>query len=169
MKEKSVLPYDDWIQQALCGVVKRALSYASKNELPSGHHFYITFQTGVAGVKVPKSMAEAHPNEMTIVLQHQFENLVIEEKFFSVTLFFDGVPTELVISFDSVISFADPSVNFGLQLQLAKVDSLDEPAEEQLIVKKHQKRESLKQKAKKKNEEKNNGEVVTLDNYRKKR
>jgi len=116
------LRYDVWIEEALRRVIERALNLAADQGLPGDHHFYITFKTGGDGVQVPSYLRAEHPDEMTIVLQHQFENLLVEHDGFAVTLRFKGKPEQLVIPYSAITSFADPSVNFGLQLKTVAMD-----------------------------------------------
>jgi len=110
--------YDAWIEEALRGVIRRSLAYASENGLPGEHHFYLTFRTEANGVEVPAYLKAEHAEEMTIILQHQFEELIVNEDAFWVTLRFNGKPERLRIPFDAMVSFADPSVNFGLQMKM---------------------------------------------------
>ena len=119
--------YDAWIEEALSGVIRRALTYASENGLPGDHHFYLTFRTdeGADGVEVPAYLRAEHPEEMTIVLQHQFDELIVNEDAVWVTLRFNGKPERLRIPFEAMISFADPSVNFGLQLKMSSEPEQD--------------------------------------------
>ena len=95
--EPEQLCYDIWIEEALRRVIERALTFATKQGLPGDHHFYITFRTNSEGIDIPPYLRIEHPDEMTIVLQHQFENLTIDEEGFSVTLRFKGKPEKLVI------------------------------------------------------------------------
>ena len=111
--------YDAWIEEALRGVIRRSLTNASENGLPGEHHFYLTFRTEANGVEVPPYLRDEHPDEMTIVLQHEFDELIVNEDAVWVTLKFNGKPERLRIPFDAMISFADPSVNFGLQLKMS--------------------------------------------------
>ena len=85
--------------------------------LPGGHHFYITFQTRHPGVSIPKHLAERFPDEMTIVIQHRFWDLKVEDRQFSVGLSFSGVPTTLTVPFAAVTDFVDPAVDFSLKFQ----------------------------------------------------
>ena len=111
--------YDTWIEDALRSVIRRALDFAADKGLPGDHHFYITFRTDADGIEVPAYLKAENPEELTIVLQHQFEDLVVNEDALWVTLRFNGKPERLRVPFDAVVSFADPSVNFGLQLKMA--------------------------------------------------
>ncbi|MEX0921888.1 MAG: ClpXP protease specificity-enhancing factor SspB [Rhodovibrionaceae bacterium] len=126
------LRYDLMVEDALRGVVKAALKEAAQGGLSGEHHFYITFKTGHAGVDIPQTLRERYPDEMTIVLQHQFWDLIVEEERFSVTLSFDGKADPLRIPFDSVVAFADPSVKFGLQFgQDGELEGVDDSGMEE--------------------------------------
>jgi hypothetical protein len=113
-----VIRYDLLVQDAMRGVVRKVLSDASKNGLPGEHHFYITFRTGARGVKLSNRMKERFPEEMTIVLQFQFWDLAVTESAFEVGLSFGNVPEKLVIPFDAIVGFSDPSVDFGLKITM---------------------------------------------------
>jgi len=120
--DDEALRYDLWIEEALRQVIHRALELTAVEGLHGDHHFYITFRTGAPGVEVPPYLRAQHPDEMTIVLQHQFDDLTVEGEGFSVVLRFNGKPEKLEIPFEAVTSFADPSVNFGLQLKTVDMD-----------------------------------------------
>ncbi|HWK36444.1 SspB family protein [Sphingomonas sp.] len=125
----SLIPYDEIVQEALRAVVGRVLgSIASSGELPGEHHFYITFKTQAAGVDIPKRLVERFPDEMTIVIQHRFWDLKVDDKGFSVGLSFNQVPSSLVIPFAAITGFHDPAVNFELRFQ-ALEDEDGEPHE----------------------------------------
>ena len=111
--------YDTWIEEALRGVIRRSLNYVVEHGLPGDHHFYLTYRTDADGIEIPAYLKAEHPEEMTIVLQHQFDDLVVNEDAVWVTLGFNEKPERLRIPFDAMISFADPSVNFGLQLKMS--------------------------------------------------
>lgn len=114
---ETALPYEQWIEDALRGVVRRALDHTVRHGLIGDHHFFITFTTTAPGVVLNKELLARYPQEMTIVLQHQFDDLVVDETGFGVTLRFGGRPTRLSIPYAAITAFGDPSVNFGLQLQ----------------------------------------------------
>ena len=159
------LCYDVWIEDALRTVIKRTISYVSENGLPGEHHFYITFRTTDDKVIMPDYLRADHPEEMTIVLQYQYDSLDVDDDAIYATLRFNGKPETMIIPLSSIVSFADPSVNFGLQLKVANLDDdaddldpdevqdldVDQPAEDT-----------------KKDGEKTTGEVITLDAFRKK-
>lgn len=111
--------YDIWIEDALKSVIRRSLDYAAENGLPGDHHFYLTYRTEAEGVELPGYLKADNQEEMTIVLQHQFDELVVNEDAVWVTLRFKGKAERLRIPFDAMVSFADPSVNFSLQLKMA--------------------------------------------------
>lgn len=118
----SELPYDRWLEEALRGVIRRALAHAAEEGLPGAHHFYLTFLTAADGVELPSELRAKYPDEMTIVLQHQFWDLSVEDDRFAVTLKFRGRPSRLVIPLAAISAFGDPSVNFGLQLKTSRSD-----------------------------------------------
>jgi hypothetical protein len=113
-----MIRYDLLVQEALCGVVKKVLSEAARDGLPGDHHFYITFRTQAPGVRLSNRMREQYPEEMTIILQHQFEDLSVTDHAFEVGLSFRGIPEMLLIPFDALTGFFDPSVQFGLKFEL---------------------------------------------------
>lgn len=110
-----MIDYQNLIQNALLGVVRDILKQVEENGLNGDNYFYITFQTNTNGVIIPSFLKEKYPTEMTIVLQHQFENLSVSQNGFSVDLSFQGKPQTISIPFKSILVFADPSVNFSLQ------------------------------------------------------
>lgn len=114
---EDALRYDKMVEDALRGVVRDALTQTAENGLFGDHHFYITFRTRAPGVNVANHILARHPDEMTIVLQHQFWGLEVDEAGFAVTLSFSGVSERLVIPFTAITGFADPSAKFGLQFQ----------------------------------------------------
>jgi hypothetical protein len=109
--------YDLLAQQALRGVVRTVLSDIAGKGVPGEHHFYITFDTGADGVRISPRLREKYPKEMTIVLQHQFWDLVVTDAAFEVGLSFSGVAERLLVPFNAIKSFFDPSVKFGLQFE----------------------------------------------------
>jgi uncharacterized protein len=109
--------YDILAQEALRGVVRQVLLDSAKNGLPGEHHFYISFNTRAEGVRLSPRLLAQYPEEMTVVLQHQFWDLVVSETGFEVGLTFGGIPERLVVPFAAVKGFFDPSVQFGLQFE----------------------------------------------------
>ena len=131
-RPESLLPYETWTEDAMRQVVVHALSHAAANGLPGEHHFYITFRTDYPGSVVPSRLRAQYPQEMTIVLQHQFWNLRVNEAAgeMSVGLSFGGVPSELHIPLAAITGFADPYVRFGLQFRAPAPPPAAEPEPE---------------------------------------
>ena len=109
--------YDVLARDALRGVLRRVLTDAAEHGLPGEHHFFITFLSTADGVKLSPRLLAQYPEEMTIILQHQFWDLVVTEDRFEVGLSFGGIPERLVVPFAAIKSFLDPSVQFGLQFE----------------------------------------------------
>jgi hypothetical protein len=128
--------YDLLTQQALRAVVRRVLSDVAKvGSLPGEHHFYVTFDTRMPGVKLSARMREQYPEEMTVVLQHQFWDLAVSDTHFEVALSFNGVAEKLVVPLETIKGFFDPSVQFGLQFEtLAEAPADAVPAETLALV-----------------------------------
>jgi hypothetical protein len=119
--------YDLLAQEALRGLVRKVLIDVARDGLPGDHHFYIKFDTRAQGVRISQRLRERFPEEMTIVLQHQFWDLAVTEHTFEVGLSFSGVPERLLVPFGALKGFFDPSVNFGLEFEV-----LATPAEPRL-------------------------------------
>jgi len=115
---EDLIRYDILAQEALRSVVKKVLQEVARTGLPGEHHFYITFDTRHAGVRMSSRMLDKYPEEMTIVVQHQFWDLEATDHGFSIGLSFDNVPEALSIPFSAVRGFFDPSVQFGLQFEI---------------------------------------------------
>lgn len=127
----SLIPYDEIVQDALRAVVGRVLSQVVGYEsLPGDHHFYITFKTQAPGVAIPAHLTAKFPDEMTIVLQNRFWDLIVDDNYFSVGLSFNQTPSKLTIPYAAITAFVDPSVDFGLQFQVSEFDVDPEPHEE---------------------------------------
>jgi hypothetical protein len=118
--------YDVLARDALRGVLRRVLTDAAEHGLPGEHHFFITFVSTADGVKLSPRLLAQYPEEMTIILQHQFWDLVVTEDRFEVGLSFGGIPERLVVPFAAIKSFLDPSVQFGLQFEPSEADAAAE-------------------------------------------
>ncbi|MEQ9171769.1 MAG: ClpXP protease specificity-enhancing factor SspB [Rhodospirillales bacterium] len=165
--EESPLRYDVWIEDALRTVIRNALAHAAREGLPGEHHFYITFRMEDPGVVVPPYLHAQHPEEMTIVIQHQFDNLHVDQDAFEVTLFFKGKGERLRVPFRAITAFSDPSVNFGLQLKMITTDEDDEDLEDDGIYAEQE--ISLDASNSDATEDDGKmGEVIALDTFRKK-
>lgn len=128
---ESLIPYDEIVQDALRAVVGRVLSEVEQSGgLPGDHHFYITFNTRFPGVSIPKHLSERFPEEMTIVIQHRFWDLKVEDDGFTVGLSFGGVPSTLRVPFAAVTQFHDPAVEFALTFQANAAEGPPEEHEE---------------------------------------
>jgi hypothetical protein len=114
---QDLFDYPKMVEAALRGVMREALTRTAREGLPGEHHFYITFRIGAPGVVLPEHLISKYPDEMTIVLQHQFRGLEVEPDRFSVSLSFQSRSERLTIPFAAVTTFADPWVNFGLQFE----------------------------------------------------
>lgn len=125
-----LIRYDLLVQDALRGVVRKVLTDAAHNGLMGEHHFYVSFRTEAPGVRISQALREKYPQDMTIVLQHQFWDLNVTEHAFEVGLSFSGVPERLLVPFDALSGFFDPSVQFGLKFDLGEMgnESAGEPA-----------------------------------------
>ncbi len=170
------LPYDRWIADALMNVVVQALSHAAIEGLPGDHHFYITFRTDATGVDIPSRLKAQYPDEMTIVIQHQYWDLVVDAEGFGITLKFQGRDSRLIVPLNAITAFSDPSVNFGLQLKEAdgpagsndgdmfnatEAQPIEGSTEESAVLTTTDEPKPRKRKKKK-------GEIIALDAFRKK-
>ena len=111
------LQYDALVDDALRSVVRRVLTMIEADGLPGAHHFYISFRTTAAGVQMPDYLREKYPDEMTIVLQHQYWGLEVGEESFEVTVSFNKRNERLKVPYAAMLAFVDPSVRFGLQFE----------------------------------------------------
>jgi len=114
---EDLMRYDLLAQDALRGVVKLALRQVRKSGLPGEHHFFIAFDTRHPGVQISDRLRTKYPEEMTIILQHQFWDLKVADDEFEVGLSFGGIPEKLTVPFEAINGFFDPSVQFGLQFE----------------------------------------------------
>jgi hypothetical protein len=112
-----IIDYGKLVDEAMHVIVYRVLKIIQERGLPGNHHFFISFVTKHPGVKLSKTLTNKYPKEMTIVLQYQFQDLFADSKGFSVTLSFNGVKEKIYIPFSAITTFADPSVQFGLQFR----------------------------------------------------
>ena len=126
------IDYKKLIKDSHQKLIKKILKDVSKNGLPGEHHFYISFATRFPGVEIAEWMKNEYQNGMTIVIQNWFENLIVSDQFFSIILSFNNKPEKIIIPFDSIINFTDPSVNFSLQFEISLSKSLKEETKRQL-------------------------------------
>ena len=142
-----MINYQEILDKNMKNVLKDILKNIRDNGLLNYNHLYITFLSNHNEVNLPKWLKEKYPEEMTIVIQYEYNDLKVNEKNFSITLSFNDIKSNLIISYDSIISFADPSANFGL------------------ILKKNKTKENIKKKLENKKLNKNN--VIDFSNYKK--
>jgi hypothetical protein len=121
-----LIRYDLLVQEALRGVVRNVLAGVADQQLPGEHHCYISFITNAPGVRLSPVLQQRFPHHMTIVLQHQFSDLIVSEQLFEVKLSFGGVPERIVVPFAAIVRFEDPSVGFLLSFEQIE-EALQEP------------------------------------------
>jgi hypothetical protein len=127
-----LIRYDLLVQDAMRGVVRKVLGdIAASGYLPGDHHFTISFRTDAPGVQMSRRLAEQWPQELTIILQHQYSNLEVDDSGFGVTLSFRSIPEHLYIPYAAITGFYDPSVEFGLRFETADIDEEEEEEEEE--------------------------------------
>ncbi|MFZ5930686.1 MAG: SspB family protein [Pseudomonadota bacterium] len=161
---KDSIDYQALVQEALRGVVRGALQRVAKDgRLPGAHHFYIAFHTAHPGVKVSEAIRQRYPQEMTIVLQHQFWDLHVGEDDFQITLSFNNVPEKLSIPYVAIKNFFDPSTRFGLQFTVAGMEAAS--AEPRVL---ETPGKAAAEIPKEEGTPRKPGEVVSLDQFRKK-
>lgn len=145
------IDYGNLMHRAMRGLIQEVLTDVAEQGLPGAHHFFITFDTRHQGVEIADWLKQRYPAEMTIVIQHWYENLEVTDEGFSITLNFGNQPEPLIIPFDAIRTFVDPSVEFGLRFE-----TQDEEEEEAGMVEAEEEEEPVK-----------NAEVVSLDSFRK--
>ncbi|WP_171240848.1 SspB family protein [Ruegeria sp. HKCCA5491] len=148
------IDYGNLMHTAMRGLIKTVLTEVSERGLPGAHHFFITFDTGHDGVELADWLRERYPDEMTIVMQHWFENLEVGDNGFAITLNFGDAPEPLYIPYASIKTFVDPSVEFGLRFESPEDDEeMPHVAEETIQVEEPQ--------------DQHDADVVSLDSFRK--
>ena len=152
--------YEQLINDSLKIAIKELLKDVSKKGLPGKHHFFISFISKFPGVEIAEWMIKDYPNDMTIVIQNWFENLQVDEQYFSIVLNFKNKPEKMKIPFASIISFSDPSVNFSLQFENSIKQNL-----EPLIELKENKERSKSSDQDFQTEEKNN--IIQFEKFKK--
>lgn len=120
------IDYGNLMHQAMRGLIRTVLKDVQENGLPGAHHFFITFDTTHPDVRIADWLSQRYPEEMTVVMQHWYENLEVGDDGFSVTLNFGDAPEPIYIPYDAIQTFVDPSVEFGLRFEAAEEDDDDE-------------------------------------------
>lgn len=164
MDNMETLRYDRWIEDALKSVVRKALSYCQQNGLPGEHHFYITFATDHPAAIIPDSLRDQYPEEITIVIEHEYWDLEVTDEYFDIVLSFNDIKTPIHVPFEAITGFADPSVKFGLQFKMELLDDSDDledddPDDDPVV----------DDTSVEKDEDENKDNVVALDAFRKKK
>ena len=124
-----LIRYDVLTQEALRGVLRKVMVEVAQTGLPGDHHFFITFDTRYPGVRISSRLAAQHPEEMTVVMQHQFWDLTVTDKTFEIGLSFNGIPERLLVPFKAINAFVDPHVSFGLKFDAEAAGADAEAAE----------------------------------------
>ncbi len=156
--DKKNIDYDQIVEESLRLVVKKSLELVNEEGLPGDHHFYISFNSTYNGVKVPSELKAGEDNEIKIILQHQFWDLIIDDHKFSVVLSFSGKKKNISVPFNSITSFSDPSVGFSLQF---KKNFQEENINKEKKISSNKSNKDKKQKF--------NAEIFSLDAFRSKK
>lgn len=155
------IDYGNLMHHAMRGLIQQVLTEVREHGLPGAHHFFVTFDTTHPGARLADWLKERYPNEMTVVMQHWFEDLEVTDDGFSVTLNFGDAPENLYVPYDSILTFVDPSVEFGLRFETHDDDDEDhDGAPDEDVASNASSPSSLEDK-------KPDAEVVSLDSFRK--
>ena len=158
------IDYGKLMHTAMRGLLQHVLRDVRDNGLPGVHHFFITFDTTHPDVEIAEWLRDRYPGEMTVVMQHWFDNLVVEADFFSVTLNFGDQPEDLTIPYDAILTFVDPSVEFGLRFESHEEEDVDEDEGEDALA---PFTEVTDEEVKAEEDDKPEADVVSLDSFRK--
>ena len=162
------IDYGNLMHRAMRGLIQEVLTGIAKDGLPGEHHFFITFDTMHPDVEIADWLVTRYPEEITIVMQHWFENLVVQEDGFSVTLSFGDEPEALYIPYASIITFVDPSVEFGVRFEKTNEEHVDEDLDPQETPERPLEVLGLNEpELKKPNSDTQKADVVSLDSFRK--
>jgi hypothetical protein len=157
------IDYGNLMHSAMRGLIQHVLKDVRDNGLPGAHHFFITFDTRHPDAELAEWLRDRYPNEMTVVMQHWFDNLVVEDDFFAVTLNFGDQPEHLSIPYDAILTFVDPSVEFGLRFE-SHDDEEDDEDDAEIAPFTDVSDDEIEADE---DEEKSEAEVVSLDSFRK--
>ena len=150
------IDYGNLMHNAMRSLIQDVLTEVKNNGLPGEHHFFITFDTNHAGVEMASWLKDRYPTEITVVMQHWYDDLEVRDDGFSVTLNFGDTPEHLVIPYEAILTFVDPSVEFGLRFE---TNEEDEDTDDQ--------KPTVSKESDKDDTKKETGQVVSLDNFRK--
>jgi uncharacterized protein len=155
------IDYGNLMHEAMRGLIREVLSDVAEHGLPGAHHFFISFDTGHPDVEIADWLAERFPDDMTVVMQHWFDDLDVKEDGFGITLNFGNQPERMYIPFDAIRTFVDPSVEFGLRFETQDVDDEDDDEDDDGTVSDDNNGAVTDKDGKK------NADVVSLDSFRK--
>ena len=150
------IDYGNLMHNAMRSLIQDVLTEVKNNGLPGEHHFFITFDTNHAGVEMASWLKDRYPTEITVVMQHWYDDLEVKDDGFSVTLNFGDTPEHLVIPYEAILTFVDPSVEFGLRFETNEEDE-DTDGQKPTVSKESNKDDTKKE----------TGQVVSLDKFRK--
>ena len=150
------IDYGNLMHNAMRSLIQDVLTEVKNNGLPGEHHFFITFDTNHTGVEMASWLKDRYPTEITVVMQHWYDDLEVKDDGFSVTLNFGDTPEHLVIPYEAILTFVDPSVEFGLRFE---TNEEDEDTDEQ--------KPTVSKESNKDDTKKEIGQVVSLDKFRK--
>lgn len=162
-----IYQYAERAQSALLGMIRDVMAEAARDGLAGGHHFYLTFRTDAPGVEMSDKLRAAHGDDITIVLQNQFENLTVDNEKFAVTLYFNQQPEALIVPWQALSKFYDPSVAFGLMFDVDGSEA-DLPSHEEMeaLLSEDSFREAQSEVDAETGANESGGEVVSLDSFR---
>ena len=163
----STIDYGNLMHRAMRGLIQEVLTDIAENGLPGEHHFFITFDTMHPDVEIADWLSDRYPGDMTVVIQHWFDNLVVTDEGFSITLNFGENPEPLYIPYDSIQTFVDPSVEFGLRFETQSDDEADEPALAEVETIPEAPMEEMVEPEPEPAPERKEADVVSLDQFRK--
>lgn len=152
------IDYGKLMHRAMRGLIQQVLQDVAANGLPGSHHFFITFDTTNPEAQLADWLHQRYPSEMTVVMQHWYENLEVTDEGFSITLNFGDQPEPLFIPYDAIKTFVDPSVEFGLRFESSDLDEEEDDAPEEALIQDETNLEDAPQQ---------DAEVVSLDQFRK--
>jgi hypothetical protein len=161
------IDYGNLMHRAMRGLIKTVLTDVSEHGLPGAHHFFITFDTAHPDVELADWLSDRYPGEMTVVMQHWYDNLVVTDEGFSVTLNFGDAPEPLYIPYDAIKTFVDPSVEFGLRFESTDSEDEEEAPPRPASVKPGTKPKAGKADDKPSDKPHPDAEIVSLDSFRK--
>jgi hypothetical protein len=161
MRMSREIDYGNLMHDAMRGLIRNVLLDVAAHGLPGNHHFFITFDTAHPDAELADWLSDRYPGEMTVVMQHWYDNLEVTEEGFSVTLNFGDAPEPLYIPYDAIRTFVDPSVEFGLRFEQQEGEEEDADAPAPALLQEHEDELEVEEETPK------DAEIVSLDSFRK--